>query len=211
MQELAESMNAPLDFMGALFTDLAPQMPQSFAEFMEFEDLSANAMPDFIAGFIGTMTGHQYQADLEECYISHSGDTVLPLPTLDTAVQTSIGMMRKGTSVGDLIAAPMFLYMIAELPKSLTACGQVPTIVQDEVTILESLAGFLHPVELGKNLTVNYISNKAKIEENAKNVPTFWDSGDYLKSGQSLGTLMTTLLGLGQHDPQSFVTESFLN
>ena len=60
MQELAESMNAPLDFLGEFLTDLSQEMPHSFAEFMEFEDLSSNAMPDFIAGFIGTVTGHHY-------------------------------------------------------------------------------------------------------------------------------------------------------
>ena len=119
--------------------------------------------------------------------------------------------MREGTTTHELVAAPMFLYFIAELPKSLTACGEVSTIVEDEIAILESLAAFLHPVEMGKNLTVRYMTNKANIEEAAKNVPTFWDSSDYLKSGESLGTLMTTLLGLKQYDPQSFATDTFLN
>merc|ERR1712232_1441336 len=178
---------------------------------MEFEAMPANAMPDFIAGFIGTMTGHEYKADLEACYISHPAEkSGLPisLPTLEDAVQMSIGMMRKGTATGDLIAAPLFLYFIAELPKSLTACGQVETITKDEVALLTSLSAMLHPVTLGRTLTVNMITEKAKIDENAKNVPASWDSGDYLKSGESLGTLMTTLLGLEQHDPTS---ESFLN
>ena len=100
MQELAFATNAPLDFMSDLITDLLPEMPTSFADYMEFEEMPANAMPDFIAGYIGVMTGHQYQADLEACYISHGGESKIPLPSLETAVQTAINMMKKGTTTG---------------------------------------------------------------------------------------------------------------
>ena len=159
------------------------------------------------------MTGHLYEADLEACYVSHSGETVLPLPSLETAVQSAISFMKKG-GFSELIAAPMFLYFIAELPKSLTACTQVPTIAKDEVEILSSLSAFLNPVKLGKTVTVNYMKNKAQIEKDAQDIPTFWDSADYLKSGQSLGSIMTTLLGLEQHDlptVEMLATDSFLN
>ena len=56
------------------------------SDLVESETLPKNAIPDFIAGYINAMTGHLYETELEACYISHSGDTVLPLPTLENAV-----------------------------------------------------------------------------------------------------------------------------
>ena len=54
----------------------------------------------------------------------------------------------------------------------------------------------LKPEQLGKSMTITYIQQKEKIQSEARSIPDSWDAGDYVRSGQSLGNLITILFGL---------------
>ena len=141
----------PLDFVMDFIDNFI--MPNEY----NFEDeLDPKAMPDFVSGFMGAMTGHEHTGDYEVCYTKQDNG-IGPLPTIETAVTTAISMMRKGTFFGDLVAAPMFLYFMAEMPKSLISCSQIPTISMDEIHVLTSLKGMIKPETLGRNTTITYL------------------------------------------------------
>ena len=152
-------------------------------------------MPDFVSGFMGAMTGHEFTPDYEACYTPQDSG-MGPLPTIEKAVPMAIGMMRKDTFFGDLVAAPLFLYFMAEMPNSLISCAQIPTITKDEVHVLTSLKGLIKPTVLGRNMTITYLQKGDEIKSEKKTIPDSWDSADYVQSGRSLGNLLTMLLGL---------------
>ena len=62
--------------------------------------------------------------------------------------------------------------------------------------MFESLASFIHPTELGKTVTMNYLKNKDKIKQYTSDIPSDWDSSKFFESGDALGSLFTVLLGL---------------
>ena len=122
-EEIAVAQMDPLDFMMDFISDFIMPNEADFAA-----ELDPKAMPDFVSGLMGAMTGHYNTADYESCYTPQDKG-IGPLPTIETAVSTAIGMMRKDTFFGDLVAAPMFLYFMAEMPKSIISCPMIPTIV----------------------------------------------------------------------------------
>ena len=154
IRELEEALVAkmdPIDFVMDFIDNFI--MPNGF----DFGDeLDPKAMPDFVSGFMGAMTGHEHTPDYEACYTKQDNG-IGPLPTIETAVTTGVSMMRKGTTFGDLVAAPMFLYFMVEMPKSLISCSQIPTISKDEIHVLTSLKGMIKPETLGRNMTITYL------------------------------------------------------
>ena len=89
MQDITAAAESPVQAsIGAFVTNLAnlnefPDMsdfPNLFTEFIsagmsesevkDASELPNNAMPDFLAGFMNGITGHNHKEDLEGCFIA---------------------------------------------------------------------------------------------------------------------------------------------
>ena len=100
---------------------------------VEEDELPANAMPDFIGGFMFAITTDEEVKELEGCYAPLSPDR------LQAEVKTAINLMSKKTFMSELAAAPFFLGFIATFPKTLTSC-KMANLPADELEVLKTLA-----------------------------------------------------------------------
>ena len=163
------------------------------------DDLPDHAAPDFIAGFINGVTGHEYQTDIRGCYLADGSKHLM------MEMQMGVKLMSKNSIMMDMAAAPLFLGFIASFPKTLTTCAQIETLTKDEIDCLVMLAGLAHPPkELGFSLTKTIITNRDKVQELKNGVPQNWNDQKFMESGQSLAELIKTLLAPAPVENLSF-------
>ena len=171
------------------------------------DDLPSHAVPDFIAGFIDGVTGHNHQSEIEACYYAPGAKH------LDMEIQTGVKLM-KGSLLSNMGAAPFFLGMIATFPKALMPCGEIEGLTQDEIACLTLLAGLAKPPQdLGFALTKTVMTNTEKVSQHKIDVPTNWDKKMYMESGQALAELIKLLLNTDESENtiSELLDFSFLN
>ena len=100
-------------------------------------DITAMAIPDFVAGFMYKMTGTNHLEEIEKCF--EGGELMAE------EIETGIADIKKGGTDNDIQAALQFALAIVQIPQALSTCEGM---TDDLTAIKEWLSVFENPTEL---------------------------------------------------------------
>ena len=147
-------------------------------------DITAMAIPDFVAGFVYGMTGDNNLDEIQKCF--QGGELVAE------EVEIGISDIKKGGVDNDIQAGIQFAMAVTQMPAALKTCENM----DENIAVIEDWASvFENPKELAKKLAMHYAMHHAKIQDDIKTLETDWDSQDYFKAGQDLADISVLALG----------------
>ena len=147
-------------------------------------DITAMAIPDFVAGFVYGMTGNNNLDEIQKCY--QGGE-----PMVDE-IETGIADIKKGGLDNDIQAGLQFGLAVTQIPPALKTCEGMG----DDLAAIEDWASvFEKPKELAEKLATHYALHHKKIQGDIQTLETDWDAQSYFKAGQDLAEISTLALG----------------
>jgi len=147
-------------------------------------NMTAMAVPDFIAGFIYGMTGDNDLTEIEACY--QGGDLMVK------EVEAGIAAIKKGGWDNYTQAALYFSLAALQIPQALSTCEGM----DDDIAAIEAWGQiFEDPTKLAATVSKNYLLHKKKIEGDITQMETDWDSQLYFNSGEDFAALCTVAIG----------------
>ena len=147
-------------------------------------DITALAIPDFVAGFVYGLTGDNQLTEIESCY---QGGEVMA-----TEIEAGIADIKVGGTDHDIQAALQFALAATQIPIALNTCEGMG----DDLTAIEQWAAiFKNPSKLAKKLALHYAMHKSEITTDIGNLEADWDAADYFKAGEDLADIATLAVG----------------
>jgi hypothetical protein len=115
-------------------------------------DITALAIPDFVAGFVYGLTGDNNLEEIEACY---QGGEVMA-----TEIEAGIADIKVGNTDHYIQAGLQFALAATQIPGALSTCEGMG----DDLSAIEQWASiFKDPAKLAKKLALHYATHKAKI------------------------------------------------
>jgi len=147
-------------------------------------DISALAIPDFVAGFVYGLTGDNNLTEIEACY---QGGTLMA-----TEIEAGIADIKIGGTDHDIQAGLQFALAATQIPEALKTCEGMT----DDLNAIEQWASiFKDPAKLAQKLALHYARHKAQIKTDISTLETDWDSQKYFDAGKDLADLATLAIG----------------
>ena len=147
-------------------------------------DISAMAIPDFIAGFVFGMTGDNKLTEIEACY---QGGQLMA-----QEIETGIADIKKGGVDNDIQAGLQFALAALQIPQALNTCENMD---DDLEAIADWASIFKNPSKLATKVGLHYATHKSAVKDDISTLETDWDSAQYFAAGQALADVATILIG----------------
>ena len=147
-------------------------------------DISALAIPDFVAGFVYGLTGDNNLTEIEACY--QGGDVVA------TEIQAGIADIKVGGTDHDIQAGLQFALAATQIPIALNTCEGMT----DDLNAIEQWASiFKDPAKLAQKLALHYARHRAEITTDISTLESDWDAAKYFDAGKDLADIATLAIG----------------
>ena len=147
-------------------------------------DISAMAIPDFVAGFVFGMTGDNKLTEIEACY--QGGELMAQ------EIETGIADIKLGGVDNDIQAGLQFALAALQIPQALSTCESMG----DDLSAIEDWASiFKNPSKLATKVGLHYATHKTAVKADISTLETDWDSAQYFAAGQALADVATILIG----------------
>jgi len=147
-------------------------------------DITALAIPDFVAGFVYGLTGDNNLAEIEACY---QGGEVMA-----TEIEAGIADIKIGGTDHDIQAGLQFALAATQIPTALKTCEGMT----DDLNAIEQWASiFKDPASLAKKLALHYARHKSQIQADISTLESDWDTQKYFDAGKDLADLATLAIG----------------
>lgn len=147
-------------------------------------DISAMAIPDFVAGFVYGLTGDNNLTEIEACY---QGGTVM-----EQEIVTGIADIKHGGTDYYIQAGLQFALAATQIPVALNTCEGMG----DDLAAIEAWASiFKDPAALAKKLALHYARHKGAIQTDIQSLEADWDADLYFKAGEDLADIATLAIG----------------
>ena len=131
-------------------------------------DITAMAIPDFVAGFVYGMTGDNNLTEIEACF--QGGEL------MEEEIKTGIADIKHGGTDYDIQAALQFALAATQIPVALNTCKNM----DDDIKAIEDWASvFTNPTELAAKLAKHYAIHQKQIKADIATLETDWDSAKY--------------------------------
>ena len=147
-------------------------------------DITAMAIPDFIAGFMFEMTGNNDLEEIEKCY---QGGTLMA-----SEIELGIADIKKGGVDNDIQAGLQFGLAALQIPQALKTCENM----DEDIAAIESWASiFKSPTELASKVATHYALHHKQIQSDIQTLETDWDSQKYFDAGKELADIAILAIG----------------
>jgi len=147
-------------------------------------DITALAIPDFVAGFVYGLTGDNNLLEIEACY---AGGEVM-----ETEILAGIADIKIGGTDHDIQAGLQFALAATQIPTALHTCEGMT----DDLNAIEKWASiFKDPAALAKKLAFHYARHQAEIKTDISTLTSDWDTQKYFDAGKDLADLATLAIG----------------
>jgi hypothetical protein len=147
-------------------------------------DISAMAIPDFVAGFVFGMTGDNKLTEIEACY--QGGELMAQ------EIETGIADIKLGGVDNDIQAGLQFALAALQIPQALSTCENMG----DDLSAIEDWASiFKNPSKLATKVGLHYATHKTAVKADISTLEADWDSAQYFAAGQALADVATILVG----------------
>ena len=158
-------------------------------------DISAMAIPDFVAGFVFGMTGDNKLTEIESCY---QGGQLMT-----QEIETGIADIKKGGVDNDIQAGLQFALAALQIPQALSTCESMG----DDLTAIEQWASiFKNPSKLATKVGLHYATHKSEVTADISTLESDWDSQKYFDAGKELADLATILVGPIKKEEEEYGT-----
>jgi hypothetical protein len=132
---------------------------------MSSVEITAMAIPDFVAGFVYGMTGENDLTEIEYCF--QGGELVAQ------EIEQGIADIKVGGTDHDIQAALEFALAATQIPIALNTCKGM----DDDIQAIEDWASiFKNPTELASHLAFNYARHKKAITTDISTLTSDWDT-----------------------------------
>ena len=147
-------------------------------------DISALAIPDFVAGFVYGLTGDNNLQEIEACY---QGGEVMA-----TEIEAGIADIKIGGTDHDIQAGLQFALAATQIPVALNTCEGMT----DDINAIEQWASiFKDPAKLAQKLALHYARHKSEIQGDISTLESDWDTQKYFDAGKDLADIATLAIG----------------
>jgi len=147
-------------------------------------DISALAIPDFVAGFVYGLTGDNNLTEIEACY---QGGEVMA-----AEIEAGIADIKIGGTDHDIQAGLQFALAATQIPIALKTCEGMG----DDISAIEQWASiFKDPAKLAQKLALHYARHKGEIQTDISTLESDWDSQKYFDAGKDLADIATLAIG----------------
>ena len=128
-------------------------------------DITAMAIPDFVAGFVFGMTGNNDLEEIETCY--QGGEL------MEQEIELGIADIKKGGTDNDIQAGLQFALAAVQIPQALSTCENMG----DDLTAIEEWASiFKNPEALASKLATHYALHHKEIQSDLSTLETEFDA-----------------------------------